>query len=59
MKVKKILNLKLITSILLIAGLASCSKKSSSSNASRATGWNLDRQKNVAAKNKNCTKTLI
>ena len=53
MKVKKILNLKLITSILLIAGLASCSKKSSSSNASRATGWNLDRQKNVAAKNKN------
>ena len=48
MKVKKILNLKLITSILLIAGLASCSKKSSSSNASRATGWNLDRQKNVA-----------
>lgn len=53
MKVKKILNLKLIASILLIAGLASCSKKSSSSNASRATGWNLDRQKNVAAKNKN------
>jgi gliding motility-associated lipoprotein GldJ len=53
MKVKKILNIKLIVSILLIAVLASCSKKSSSSNASRATGWNLDRQKIVAPKNKN------
>ncbi|MGL5113134.1 MAG: gliding motility lipoprotein GldJ [Flavobacterium sp.] len=52
MKVKRILNLKLITSVLLIAALASCSKKSSSSNSSRATGWNLDRQKNVVAKNK-------
>lgn len=53
MKVKRILNLKWIASVLLIAGLTSCSKKSSSSNSSRATGWNLDRQKNVVAKNKN------
>jgi gliding motility-associated lipoprotein GldJ len=32
-------------SILMIAGLASCSKKSSSKNASRATGWNVDNKK--------------
>lgn len=29
----------------MIAGLASCSKKSSSKNASRATGWNVDNKK--------------
>ena len=49
----KFLSLKLIVSTLLIAGLlASCSKKSSTSNASRATGWNLDRDKAAASRNK-------
>ena len=32
-------------SIILIVGLASCSKKSSSKNSSRATGWNVDGKK--------------
>lgn len=42
MKVKKIMALRLILSLMLIMGFASCSKKSSSKNASKATGWNVD-----------------
>jgi gliding motility-associated lipoprotein GldJ len=45
MKLNKILAFRLMMSILMIAGLASCSKKSSSKNASRATGWNVDNKK--------------
>ena len=45
MKVNKIMALRLILSLMLIIGLASCSKKSSSKNASRATGWNVDGRK--------------
>lgn len=45
MKVKKIIVLRLMLSIILIVGLASCSKKSSSKNSSRATGWNVDGKK--------------
>lgn len=37
--------LRLMISMILIVGLASCSKKSSSKNASRATGWNVDGKK--------------
>ncbi len=37
--------LRLMLSIILIVGLASCSKKSSSKNSSRATGWNVDGKK--------------
>ena len=37
-------------SMILIVGLASCSKKSSSKNASRATGWNVDGKKASGAK---------
>jgi gliding motility-associated lipoprotein GldJ len=51
MKVNKIKSLQLIFSTLLIVGFASCSKKSSSSSASRATGWNVDSKK-VSAANK-------
>ncbi|MFE3869547.1 gliding motility lipoprotein GldJ [Flavobacterium sp. LS2P90] len=47
MKLNKILAFGLMMSILMIAGLASCSKKSSSKNASRATGWNVDNKKAV------------
>ncbi len=36
--------------MILIVGLASCSKKSSSKNASRATGWNVDGKKASGAK---------
>ena len=45
MKVNKIMALRLMISMMLIVGLASCSKKSSSKNASRATGWNVDGKK--------------
>lgn len=45
MKVNKIMALRLMISMILIVGLASCSKKSSSKNASRATGWNVDGKK--------------
>ncbi|TDE04454.1 gliding motility lipoprotein GldJ [Flavobacterium hiemivividum] len=45
MKVNKITALRLMLSITMIIGLASCSKKSSSKNSSRATGWNVDRKK--------------
>ena len=45
MKVKKIMVLRLMLSIILIVGLAGCSKKSSSKNSSRATGWNVDGKK--------------
>lgn len=51
MKVNKIMALRLIFSIILIVGFASCSKKSSSNNSSRASGWNVDSRK-ASAKNK-------
>jgi gliding motility-associated lipoprotein GldJ len=50
MKLNKILAFQLMMSILMIAGLASCSKKSSSKNASRATGWNVDSKKGSSSK---------
>ncbi|MBK0371025.1 gliding motility lipoprotein GldJ [Flavobacterium agrisoli] len=42
MKVNKIMAVKLMFSMTLILGLTSCSKKSSSSNSSRATGWDVN-----------------
>ena len=48
MKVKKIMTLRIILSLLLILGFASCSKKSSSQSGSRATGWNVDGKKAMA-----------
>ncbi len=51
MKVKKIMALQLMLSMMLIIGFASCSKKKSSSKGSRATGWNVDSKKS-SAKNK-------
>ncbi|MFV8326620.1 gliding motility lipoprotein GldJ [Flavobacterium sp. ZS1P14] len=50
MKLNKIMTLRLMISMILIVGLASCSKKSSSKNASRATGWNVDGKKASGAK---------
>ncbi len=56
MKVNKIIALKIVLSLTLVAGLASCSKKSkTSSSASRGTGWNMSTVNggsNVAAKHK-------
>jgi len=45
MKVNKIMALRLMLSVMLVLGFASCSKKSSSKNSSRATGWNVDGKK--------------
>ena len=45
MKVNKIMTLRLILSMILIVGFASCSKKSSSKNTSQGTGWNVDSKK--------------
>ncbi|MEY4038187.1 MAG: gliding motility lipoprotein GldJ, partial [Bacteroidota bacterium] len=47
MKVNKINALQLMMSVLLIIGVSSCSKKSSSSGkgSSRATGWNVNNKK--------------
>ncbi|WP_291104939.1 MULTISPECIES: gliding motility lipoprotein GldJ [unclassified Flavobacterium] len=52
MKVNKIMALRLILSMMLIIGFASCSKKSSSKKASRATGWNVDGKKGASGKKK-------
>jgi len=51
MKVNKIVALQLMMSMVLMLGTASCSKKSSSSYASRATGWDVDSQNGTAARN--------
>nr|WP_315219692.1 gliding motility lipoprotein GldJ [uncultured Flavobacterium sp.] len=51
MKVNKIVALQFMMSMVLMLGTASCSKKSSSSNASRATGWDVDSQNGTAARN--------
>lgn len=45
MKVNKIIVFRLMLSMTLIFCFASCSKKSSSKNASRGTGWNVDSKK--------------
>lgn len=51
MKVNKIVALQVMMSIVLMLGTASCSKKSSSSRASRATGWDVDSQNGTSARN--------
>ena len=43
----------------MIAGLASCSKKSSSKNASRATGWNVDSKKGSSSKKQEAGPGLV
>jgi len=45
MKVNKIMAIRLMLSLALVLGLASCSKNSSSKNASAATGWKLNDKK--------------
>jgi gliding motility-associated lipoprotein GldJ len=50
MKVNKIIALRLMLSVTMIIGFASCSKKSSSKNSSRATGWNVDSKKASSSK---------
>ena len=45
MKVSKNVVFRLLLSLVMMIGFASCSKKSSSKSASRATGWNVDNKK--------------
>ena len=45
--------------MILIVGLASCSKKSSSKNASRATGWNVDSKKGSSSKKQEAGPGLV
>ncbi len=59
MKVNKIMALRLMTSMILIVGLASCSKKTSSKNASKATGWNVDSKKAGANKKQQAGPGLV
>jgi gliding motility-associated lipoprotein GldJ len=59
MKVNKIIALRLMLSMMLIIGLASCSKKSSSKNSSRATGWNVDSKKSSANKGQEAGPGLV
>lgn len=50
MKAKRIIGIQLLLSIMLVVGFSSCSKKSSSKNTSRATGWNMDSKKSSGNK---------
>ncbi|HLF51294.1 gliding motility lipoprotein GldJ [Flavobacterium sp.] len=45
MKVNKIMAIKLLLSLVIIFGFTSCGKKSSSKNASTATGWKINDKK--------------
>ncbi|TDD73714.1 gliding motility lipoprotein GldJ [Flavobacterium caseinilyticum] len=59
MKANKIMGLRLLMSIMLIAGLTSCSKKSSSKNTSRATGWDMDGRKGSNTKEQKAGPGLV
>ena len=59
MKVKKIMVFQFMLSIILITGMTSCSKKSSSKNSSRATGWNIDSKKGLSNKKQEAGPGLI
>lgn len=59
MKVNKIMALRLMLSSILILGFASCIKKSSSHNASRATGWNVDSKKGSGNKKQEAGPGLV
>ncbi|MDP2161888.1 MAG: gliding motility lipoprotein GldJ [Flavobacterium sp.] len=45
MKVNKLMTIKLLLSLIVMFGFASCSKKSSSKNTSTATGWKINDKK--------------
>ncbi|AOZ98640.1 MULTISPECIES: gliding motility lipoprotein GldJ [Flavobacterium] len=57
MKVDKITVFRLMLSVIVALGFASCSKKSSSKGASRATGWNVDNK--TAAKKQEAGPGLV
>ncbi|MCK8141575.1 gliding motility lipoprotein GldJ [Flavobacterium sp. I-SCBP12n] len=59
MKAKRIMGMQLLLSIILIVGFSSCSKKSSSKNTSRATGWNMDGKKGSSNKKQQAGPGLV
>ena len=59
MKVNKIMVFRLVLAAMVTLGFASCSKKSSSKGASRATGWNVDNKKVQAAKKQEAGPGLV
>ncbi|MBA4275364.1 gliding motility lipoprotein GldJ [Flavobacterium sp.] len=59
MKVNRIIALQLMLSMMLIIGITSCSKKSSTKNSSRATGWNVDSKKASANKKQEAGPGLV
>jgi gliding motility-associated lipoprotein GldJ len=59
MKANRIIGLRLLISILFIIGFSSCSKKSSSKNTSRATGWNMDSKKGSGNKKQEAGPGLV
>lgn len=59
MKVNKIMVLRLILSMILIVGFASCSKKSSTKGTSQGTGWNVDSKKGSSNKKQEAGPGLV
>jgi len=59
MKANRIMGLQVLLSIILIVGFSSCSKKSSSKNTSRATGWNMDSKKGSSKKKQEAGPGLV
>ena len=59
MKANRIMGLQVLLSIMLIVGFSSCSKKSSSKNTSRATGWNMDSKKGSSKKKQEAGPGLV
>jgi len=45
MKVNKFMTIKLLLTLVIMVGFASCSKKSSSKGGSQATGWKINDKK--------------
>ncbi len=59
MKAKRVMGIQLLLSIMLVVGSSSCSKKSSSKNTSRATGWNMDSKKGSSNKKQQAGPGLV
>jgi len=59
MKAMRIMGTKLLLTIVLVVISVSCSKKSSSSNTSRATGWNIDSKKGASNKKQQAGPGLV
>ena len=53
------MGIQLLLSIMLVVGSSSCSKKSSSKNTSRATGWNMDSKKGSSNKKQQAGPGLV